>query len=294
MKDYLTSFLTEFDYPKEAFVELQNALSCLLTCPMADDFTRLLCEYEKDADVPYNDFFSLMDSISECAGIHPYTGVFLLLALLTKSARKHWKAKGYSDDLFYHTFLDLRYKIVECKLVKGVWGTFVAKWYPRFFKTEIFALGRLQYEIVPLGKSFTIGDLCLTETSPVVSMHIPRTGEGMPPEEIDKSFALAKAFFREEFQRRNAPLVFHCESWLLFPEHETMLKEGSNILAFSRRFTRIDCGYNKGYGELWRYFDMDYRDDITTLPTTNSLYRAYVERVRLGLPIGWGEGIIVP
>ena len=293
MKDYLISFLDTFDYPKDAYPALTEALEKILASERAGDFLAFLDAYDKGTDIPYFDIFNQMKEVSASAGVHEYTGVFVLLALMTKKAREHWHEKGYDDALFHNTFLDLKYKIVECKLVKGVWGTFVPRWYPGFYKAQMFAFGRLQFEVKPLKKCAKVGTLELTEETPVVSIHIPRTGEGMTPQSIDDAFRAARAFFAEEFRKNNNPLLFHCQSWLLFPEHEHMLKETSNILAFSRRFERIDCGYNKGYGELWRYFDMDYTGDVDALPTTNSLYRAYVDRVRRGLPIGWGEGIIL-
>lgn len=212
MKSYLSSFLTTFSYPEESRAPLLDGLDKLLASPMRETFLSFLDAYEKDTHIRYNDIFKKMDEVSLSAEIHPYTGVFLLLALWTKRAREVWREKGYSDELFHNTFLDLRYKIIECKLVKGVWGTFVADWYPRFFTAKIFALGRLQFEMIPLGKCAKVGELTLDEKSPVLSMHIPRNGESMSPDKIEESFRMAKAFFRERFEKEGAPLLFHCHS----------------------------------------------------------------------------------
>ena len=293
MKDYLISFLKEYDFPVQSHAPLTEALEKLLCCERADLFLSFLDAYREDMKAPVYDYYKKMDEVSECAGVHPYTGVFLLLLLLTKDAKRHWLALGYSEALFHDTFLDLRYKLIECKLVKGVWGTFVSSWYTIFFRAKIFAFGRLQYECTRLGKDVKLGDLSLDKDTPVLSIHIPRTGTSIAPEEIDRSLQMAKEFFADAASKEHTPLIFYCHSWLLFPEHEVMLKESSNILAFSRRFTRIACGYNTGYGELWRYFDMDYTGNVDDLPATNSLYRAYIDRIRKGLPIGWGEGIIL-
>jgi len=53
-----------------------------------------------------------------------------------------------TDELFWDTIADLKFKLIECHDVYGIWGTFVASWYPWFYTMHRFKLGRLQYEAV--------------------------------------------------------------------------------------------------------------------------------------------------
>ena len=49
-------------------------------------------------------------------------------------------------EIFINSFLDLKYKLEECKLVKGIRGSFVSGWFGGWFNFSLLALGRLQFE----------------------------------------------------------------------------------------------------------------------------------------------------
>ena len=61
-------------------------------------------------------------------------------------ARRDYLAQGVCEEIFWDTFCDLRYKLLECKTIHGVWGNFVASWYPIFYTCQIVKLGRLEFE----------------------------------------------------------------------------------------------------------------------------------------------------
>jgi hypothetical protein len=51
------------------------------------------------------------------------------------------------------------------------------------------------------------------------------------------SYARALAIFREQFPEITVN-AFHCHSWMMAPELDTMLKADSRILAFNRDYIR--------------------------------------------------------
>lgn len=207
----------------------------------------------------------------------------LCICLLTKKLEELYKKNGLSEELFTETMSDIRYKINECEMVKKLSGIFCASWYEDFFRLKTFGLGRLQfqitnncYEIPGFDKDFKM-----------LAVHIPKSGERLDPERVDKSFAIAKEFFKKHFNMNE--IVFCCHSWILFPENKKFLSKDSNIAKFSSRFEIISTSYDKDYSELWRIFDREF-NGLRSLKEDSSLRRGYKELVKNNKPIGEGIG----
>ena len=66
----------------------------------------------------------LMEEAAEVSDVHVYTVWGLFLQLAAERAEKKFQALGISEQVFLDTFEDLKYKLVECLKVKGVWGNF--------------------------------------------------------------------------------------------------------------------------------------------------------------------------
>lgn len=73
------------------------------------------------------------------------------------------------------------------------------------------------------------GDTCL-------SVHIPNEGD-FSPETCEACYRRAAELFRTHFPELTIK-AFHCHSWLMAPELEGILKPGSRITAFSRKYLR--------------------------------------------------------
>ena len=237
------------------------------------------------------DFSKIIDAADRVAGLlylKEYTTEWLIFFCLIPKAKEYYKERGISEDIFHETMMDMRYKLEEGKLVKGVRGFFASVWFNGFFGLERFALGRLQYEIIPFGKyaKECYGDLTLD--TKVINVHIPRSGTPLSPESVDESLAMAKEFFKKELGENP---TFICVSWLLDPQNEKLLPEKSNMYKFLKRFTIIQSGTYKENTNLWRLFDTDEQNP-DRLPTDSSVRRAYVEHLKNGGKTGWGFGII--
>ena len=81
------------------------------------------------------------------------------------------------DELFWAIMMDLKYKLMECKTVKGEWGTFVAPWFDWHYKMKRFALGRLQFEEREWsGERFEKAGVVVEPGETVINLHIPSAG----------------------------------------------------------------------------------------------------------------------
>ena len=83
------------------------------------------------------------------------------------------------------------------------------RWLSLALRMKIFRLGRLQFEP--------------DEDRHVLHVHIPE-GEPLDDAACGESFAIAEEFFGPEYT------IFDCESWLLSPKLQKLLKPDSNIL----------------------------------------------------------------
>ena len=173
--------------------------------------------------------------------------------------------------------------------MRGVWGSFVAKWFRGFFQLERFALGRLQFEFIRFGRDYEKDGVKLTPDSRVLNVHIPRSGERLSPESTADAYAKAAEFYSKRLG--GAPVAFVCDSWLLFPKNKEIMKPGSNLLAFISDFDVYEWGYYDNYNDTWRLFDTPYTPDLEKLPADTSLRREYIKMMANGEKTGYGKGV---
>ena len=291
MKAYLEEFLETFEYPAESRPVLVEALGRIESVPESrKGFIALLCEYDRNKDCDFRAMAARMDQLAQCAGVHPYTGRLVLFICLSRQLQLYYQQAGLPWQLWHDCMLDLRYKLLECRAVYGIWGTFV-DWFGRFYNLTRFTVGRFQFDMVQVGRAYEKDGVVLTPESKALNVHIPRTGTRMDRESVKKSFDDAAAFFRPWFGEE--PVVFVCDSWLLFEKHREMLPASSNIVGFMDCFDIVEQQEFPDYEEIWRFFDCKYDPDLDKLPQDSTLRRAYVELMRRGEKTGCGFGIFV-
>ena len=230
------------------------------------------------------------EAVAALSPLPAYTTLQVLYLSLAPLLWEHYQKRGLSHSLWFETMLDLKYKLWECQAVKKIWGSFVAYWYDDFFRMKRFSFGRLQGEIQPFRfDSFREGDLILKKGDPVINVHIPRTLTPLSPEECDESFRRAADFFAPQLKGNTA---FVCNSWILFPENETILKPDSNVLLFRRRFHVLSTVYRDpdNLKDLWRIFDTE-TTDFSLLPENGSLRRNYKAHLLKGGRMGSSYGV---
>lgn len=142
----------------------------------------------------------LLEEIAQASGVHLYTVWELFLIQAAKPAREGYLEKGVPEDIVWDTWEDLKYKAIECKNVQGVWGNFVAHWYPIFFSNDIVKLGRLEYENVTYeGEVPYEKNGCVVRPGDKVkSVHIPSSGEP-----FDQAARLASSKRPTSFSKRS-------------------------------------------------------------------------------------------
>ena len=289
MKEYLINFFKEFEYDAE---DASYLLSVYEKISASEDANTILREavsaYTANINIDYKEeILGRSRWISTITAIHPYTVDLLVYICLTKRLKELYVEKGIDMQIYLDSILDLKWKLLECKTVKGICGSFVAEWFPGFFKLTRFALGRLQFEVITADRTYEKKGFKITKgETKLINVHIPRTGTPVDKESCDKAYAAARKFFRNE-AGENAPFV--CHSWLLYPENLNILPSHTNTYRFMSEYDIIDWGYNEGQ-DLWRLFDTQEMNP-ERLPTNGSLRRAYVEHLKSGGRVGWGLGV---
>ena len=111
------------------------------------------------------------------------------------------------------TFYDITIWYKEGVKKEGVAGLVEERWLAIELRMKIFRLGRLQFEP--------------DEDRHVLHVHIP-DGEPQDDAACGDSFARAEELVGTEYT------IFDCESWLLSPKLQKLLKPDSNILKFQK------------------------------------------------------------
>lgn len=292
MINYLNDFITEFHYPDEAKDYLVKGYRQLLgDRTRSEIFTKLLKTYEADKNCDFGNLLEKIKELAEEADVHPYTGNLILLICLSKILKEYYKQENLDESIWFTSMCDLKYKLIECHEVHGIWGTFVPGWYAKFFQLGRFGFGKLQFDASAFGQHYKKDGVCLKPETFVINVHIPRTGGKLDPEAKRESYRQAAIFYRKWLGTDT--IIFVCHSWLLFPRNREVLSPTSNLYSFIADYNIFDQGEYEDYSQVWRLFDVEYRGDVDALPKNTSLRRAYADWIRKGEKIGWGHGMYV-
>ena len=288
-KQEVQAFFTQFEYPEEAKQVLLDSLDTLLAFARAN-IEKIINNY--DYKWVLDVFLDAEDEVCELskqAGVHEYTGRLLLYVLFSQRLKNYYIANGLDLEIWEDSMRDLRYKMLKCKLIYGVWGSFLRGWFAGFFQIKRFAFGKLEFELKEFHKDYVGNGVRLIPDSVVVYIHIPRTGE--PLTKPDQEYAITKAreFFAPYFGI-NRKIPFITGSWLLFSKNKEFLNKDSNLYAFIDRFEIISNYEYPDYSQCWRIFNKPFTR-WEDMPTDTSLQRAYVEMIRKGEKTGGAYGI---
>ena len=289
LKD-VTLLLAELDFPESSSNTFINALEKILNDEEASaNLLDTVRQYEESEKCNY---FKMLEDFTvqgEKLGIHKYTVQMLFFFCLAKKLKERYAERGIDLEIYYDTLADLRYKLNECLLIYKIDGTFVATWFFHHFRLELFALGRLQFELFHTKYEYTFRGKFYPVGSKVINIHIPRTGTGLKHSQVLEGYRRAEEMFGDEFG--SEPIPFLCDSWLLDPWIPTVLKPDSNLTAFHSDFEIVKTGESREYSGLWTVFDRVYTGDISSLPNDTTLRRAYIERIKANEPFYYGHGM---
>ena len=230
------------------------------------------------------DLENKLKQLSEDSGYSKYTIDMHLAVYACIRLRNMYHEKGYTDEFFAHNMKDLTYKLIECKKLHDVWGTFVFPWFDGFYKMTRFTLGRLQYE--KRGIDFDYGDI-KKKGDEVVNIHIPSAGP-LTPESVKESLKTAYNFFGPNYGDR---LIFMCHSWLLYTPTANLYPNDSNMRKFYDVFEIIHNQEEPNDYDLWRVFYVNTKD-YKTLPHETRLQSSFYDYLNAGNHFGNGFGVI--
>ena len=294
MKSYLIAFAEEFEYTEKAREDLLSAYRSISRVRDASaTLMRNLLIYEKSG---LAEDWKRVDEELQLAARYaalPIETVHLLFCiLLTPQLRRLYEKESLDSRLFHDAMLDLKWKIIECDRLLGITGIMCFGWMRRWFSLGRFALGRLQYEVLPANRVIMTKSICLEAEDPILNMHIPSSGP-LTREAVVDSYRQAKEFFTPRLDGK--PAVVHCSSWLLFPKHKEILPQDSNIRRFCEDFELYNWGkFAEDKGDLWRIFYRAKDNPPEKLPRGTTLERAYADLLLRGEKTGWGSGILLP
>lgn len=283
MRDYLLQFFKDFEYE-------QTDAEILLSCydkimeeeQSAKEWQELLAQYEGSYLCDYEALLQRADQIAARLSLQEYTLHLLLFLCLSKALWGYYEQAGIDKAICHDTLLDLKYKLEECKLVKGTVGSFVAHWFRHAFSLELFALGRLQFEKGTLAADFK----GFKKGHPALNVHIPRSLEPLDHERCRASYARAAEFFKDYTGK---PCIFTCHSWLLNPENPSILHPKSNILSFMAEYEILFSTIDIKLSNLWRIFDTEEKNP-SRLPADSSLRKSIIAHLKKGGKLYSGYG----
>ncbi|MBQ8508784.1 MAG: DUF5596 domain-containing protein [Clostridia bacterium] len=228
---------------------------------------------------------------AEQRGFNRYTAHLYFLLTCTRRLEERYAAAGIDRALFVNLMCDLRYKLIECRHMHGVWGTFVFSWFRRHFLMTRFALGRFQFEENPFDRDcYEAHGVRIVRGERIINFHIPSSGPMTREARLD-AYRRAYDFYKIP---EGGKLVLRCDSWLIYPQCRDVFPAGSNLRDFMDDFDILDGKCTPGtFNNAWRVFYKDYNGDTSILPRETSLQRAIADWLDKGNGIGSGYGIIV-
>lgn len=271
-------------FPNDSLPVLENAYQAIIANPKALYLLQEACESMLTPNC--NKFSEIMPKIAEITGVHQHTADMVLLLYAIEPLKKIYAQNGFPEELMWESMEDLRYKLLECKAVHNVWGTFVTPWFKGFYVLRLFKLGRLEYEALPCAQSLPYdGDT-------MVMLHIPSSGP-LLLEDVMDSLKRAYAFYKDRFSDGIVRFVTH--SWLIYPPHvEHVFPKKSNLQKFASLFRIVSTDIQENNYDFWRVFNCSYdEDNLDNAPQDTVLQRNLLAYLKQGNKMGNGFGLIL-
>ncbi|WP_152363963.1 acyltransferase domain-containing protein [Microlunatus speluncae] len=214
-----------------------------------------------------------------------YAAMYAFAAMDPVIRRWHLE-RSVPPDVSRRTLADLGRQLTNHRRRIGRGGMSEVGWMSNHFQGRLYQLGRLQFELVPLGRTTSAevraGGVPAEPGDPAIAVHIPDYCGPIDDGACAESFAAALEFFPRHFPDHR-PIVFTCHSWLLDPQLAERLPADSNITAFQRRFTithrRADIDDAGAFLFVFGTRDVDAR---AGLPRRSSLQRALIDHLDNG------------
>lgn len=297
---YLNSHFKEVEkrlgFPDEAVKVFESVAMRIEKCPFfSKKFDALYNEYMRPQPHDFSEGMKKFGKLARFYGVNAHSLQLVFLIIASEELHRVYREKGLSEEMFWDTLKDLRYKYKECCNCQNAHGIFVGSWELGFYRLTRFALGRFQYdtdERFDIDEYTTKSGVTIKKGDKVLNFHIPSSGIPLSDENRLDSFKKAYDYFKD-FRRDDGLMIFVCHSWLLYDGYKEFLPKKSNILKFLNDFEIIECHETEKFGDAWRIFDRYGYGAPEKWPADTSLRKAFKERVLSGKKTGAGYGLIV-
>ena len=144
MREYLLNLMNDHEYEEKDKECLISAYDTVVANEEANKILEdILKVYKENINLDYYNeiIVNRAQKIAGIVNIHSYTIELLAFMCMSKHLKTLYEAKNIDAQIFKDSMLDLKWKLEECKAVKGICGSFVAWWFPGFFNMTRYALG---------------------------------------------------------------------------------------------------------------------------------------------------------
>jgi len=237
------------------------------------------------AHIAFEGISKLIENESERGFI--WLTISLMVALDT---HKNYAQMGIDDKIFYDTMACFTRFVNEHKDSYGKYGFDRAFWTYRQLSQTIYRIGTLEFELFThSGDEISLdGKAIIKEGDKYLSIHIPSDAK-TNKENCENSYKMANLFFGNIYPSFEYKYLY-CNTWLLSPTLEKVLKQGSNILQFQSDFTICNFFEEDVSYKLWVF--KDEKLEIENLPENTSLQRNIKTHLLSGGKVGSADGVI--
>lgn len=287
MIQIVSNFCITFDYPAAAAERLCTACDTIYSnrnaSALMEENRQLL---QQNAFCCQAEELERLNKIAELTEIHPYTVHLVFYIICSQYIQVQYAKRGLPLELWHNAMLDLKWKLFETKQVYGIWGVHCGDWFRPFFTMERFALGRLQFELVPSLIDCENGYHVVKTADSVINVHIPSSGP-LVYEEVLDAYSQAACFFGSHFTGPAIP--FQCETWLLYPRINRLLRDG-NLKRFTADYDVRMAGIDPRQDDRWRVFHVPNSTPIAEYEERTSLQQNLKAWLLEGNVMGIGVG----
>ncbi|MCX4761206.1 acyltransferase domain-containing protein [Streptomyces sp. NBC_01275] len=199
--------------------------------------------------------------------------------------RAHHRERGIPEEVGRRTLADVGRGVAAHRRWHGTGGMLSPRWRTLHFRGELYQLGRLQFQRGTVGGwtsgSIAAGGFPLGPGDPGLGLHVPDFMGPLTPEAVDRSLALARAFFARHYPEEPYA-VATCGSWLLDPQLKRYLPADSNIVRFQERFQVSRLPAEPEDAVPVRFVFGTDEVPLDRLPRRTVLQRAVVDHLREG------------
>lgn len=296
LNEHFTEVEKRLNFPSEAIEVFESIAEKLENDKKsANRFKEIYMRYMKPQAHNFDECMKELAELASCCFTHEHSLQLFFLITAAEELHSVYENNGLSDELFWDSIADLRYKYKECVDCKEVHGIFVGWWELGFYDLTRFALGRYQYDtgaVFDLDEYTTSAGITVKKGDKVLNFHIPSSGIPLTDEVRLNSLKQAYRYFKD-FRRDDGLMIFVCNSWLIYEGYHEFLPSNSNILKFINDFEIIKSSANDNFGDAWRVF-AKYADlPPEEWPEDTSLRKAFKNNILKGKKTGSGYGIIV-